>query len=292
LRALITGGAGFLGSHLYYLLELVESEPHSFDDMSAGTVRHQNAIVGSVLDKEALDKATSQVDPDIIFHLAAIVGPRTANEHLTRSTIIRGTKNIVDICTKREIFLFNFSSALVYSGSGQQSETSVKRPKGAYGKSKLLAEKVIQKAHEENGLRYLTVRPFNVYGPGQEGGPLGYVIPRFIESAKAGTPLEICGNGSHERDFIYVDDFMRAILQLWYHGKTNTEYNVCTGVGTSIRSLAESIIQVCQSKSGVEFTEDRDEVERLVGSNEKIQKATGWLPSYSLTDGLWRAANE
>jgi len=253
-RALVTGGAGFIGSHIVDRLIKEECKVVVLDDLSSGTLVNLKEIAesnsknftfvkGSINDDEqSLEEAFEDVE--VVFHEAAIVSvPRSVREpELTDYINTKGTMNLLRkaLRSKVEKFIFASSSA-VYGNSPvlPLSRTSPTDPISPYGSSKLAAEKLCLEYHNTSGLPTTVLRYFNVYGPRSTTGSEGNVVNKFLERLTQFHPPIVHGDGKASRDFIYVNDVVEAnLLAATSENSIGKVYNVATGVKKTVDELA------------------------------------------------------
>src|SRR3954449_7980079 len=241
--ALITGGAGFIGSHLAELLLAEGWEVFALDDLSTGSERNVahlrerrdfHLIVDSVLKSSVVNELVHRCD--VVFHLAAAVGVRLIVEEPVHTLVtnIQGTENVLDHCNRFGKRVLVASTSEVY-GDRREPEAlheSAQRVYGpttarrwAYAESKALDEFLALAYHQERGLDCVIVRLFNTVGP-RQSGQYGMVIPSFVERALSGRPLEIHGDGTQTRCFCHVADTIRALKSLMESSTAGEIYNV------------------------------------------------------------------
>ena len=246
---LVTGGCGFIGSHLVDALLARRDEVCVLDDLSTG--RSENLSPGArliradVADCDAVRAAMDRIDG--CFHLAAVASVERANRDWvgTHRTNLTGTVAVLDAARRNRIPVVYASSAAVYGAAGDPplSETGPTRPLTAYGADKLGCELHARVAKIVHGVRTVGLRFFNVYGPRQDPfSPYSGVISIFCDRIRAGQTVTLHGNGRQTRDFVYVADVARALMLAMARLPEGAPViNVCTGRGISIRELAKTI---------------------------------------------------
>jgi nucleoside-diphosphate-sugar epimerase len=307
-KALVTGGAGFIGSHLSH--ELLERgwEVYALDDLSTGSVANVDAlrdhprfhlVVESVLSSGVVSELVFKADA--VWHLAAAVGVRLIVEQPGRTllTNVQGTETVLEYCARFEKPVLVASSSEVYGDHPEEQQplredsrriygpTTAKR--WAYADSKALDEFLALALHEERGLRPVIVRLFNTVGP-RQSGEYGNVIPRFVQAALAGQPLEVHGDGTQIRCFCHVRDTVRALAGLMEGGETWGEiYNVGATDPLTILELADRVKTLTLSASELSFVPyDQvygvgiEEMFQRIPATEKIRAAIGWQPTIPL----------
>jgi UDP-glucose 4-epimerase len=311
-KALITGGAGFIGSHLAELLLASGTEVWVLDDVSTGSDRNVahltdrddfHLVVESVLSPAVVSELVHKVD--VVYHLAAVVGVQLIVEQPghTLLTNIQGTENVLEYCTKYGKRVLVASSSEVYGDHPEEQllREDARRIYGpttarrwAYADSKAIDEFLALAWHEERGLDCVIVRLFNTVGP-RQSGQYGMVIPRFVQAALAGRPIEVHGDGSQTRCFCHVADTVRGLKGLVDEPTTSGGlYNVGSQERISIRDLAERVRTATRSSSEIVFVPYEDvfphgameEMFHREPSIEKIGSAIGWQPTRSLDEIL------
>jgi UDP-glucose 4-epimerase len=310
-KALITGGAGFIGSHLAELLVGDGWEVYALDDLSTGSDAnvfqlaenpHFHLTVESVLATSVVSELVHKCD--VIFHLAAAVGVRLIVERPghTLLTNVRGTENVLEYAARFEKPVLVASSSEVYGdhpGENLPLAEEARRIYGpttakrwAYADSKAMDEFLALARHEEDGLQCVIARLFNTVGP-RQSGQYGNVIPRFVRAALTGEPLEIHGDGSQTRCFCHVRDTVRALNDLMEEPATRGGiYNVGSTEPVTILELAKRVLRMTGSSSELAFVpyeqvygQGIDEMFQRIPSIEKIRAAIGWAPTTDL-DGI------
>lgn len=296
-KILITGGAGFIGSHLVDALLEQNWEVSVLDNCSAGNkICHlaQKRIQffrGDVRDLDLVMQAAEGCDA--IIHLAAVVGVDAviARQTETIETETIGTQNIVNAAKSNQVkkIIYSSSSA-VYGKVGDQLslENDPLELINAYAVAKRLNEQYLNSVTLENGISTNCLRFFNVYGGRQDSR---MVVPRFFEQAINNQPIEVFGDGNQTRDFTHIDDVVEAITDLLSNHSVNGIFNISRGIETTIQELAEQIKKVTNSNSKISnliFPNKRKlfKVDRRVGSAEKLFQNIGRKPSVFLQDGL------
>jgi UDP-glucose 4-epimerase len=311
-KALVTGGAGFIGSHLAELLLDEGWEVWVLDDVSTGSnenVAHLvdrddfHLVVESVLSPSVVSELVHKCD--VVYHLAAVVGVQLIVEQPghTLLTNIQGTENVLEYCTKFGKRVLVASSSEVYGDHPEEQllREDARRIYGpttarrwAYADSKAIDEFLALAWHEERDLDCVIVRLFNTVGP-RQSGQYGMVIPRFVESALSGRPLEVHGDGTQTRCFCHVADTVRGLKGLVDEPATTGElYNVGSQERIAIRDLAERVRALTGSASEIVFVPYEDvfphgsmeEMFHREPSIEKIKAAIGWAPTRTLDEIL------
>jgi UDP-glucose 4-epimerase len=310
-RALITGGAGFIGSHLSELLLDEGHEVFVLDDISTGSsdnVAHLadrpgfHLVVESVLSPAVVSELVHKCD--VVYHLAAAVGVRLIVEQPvhTMVTNVQGTETVLEYCANFGKRVLIASSSEVYGDHRderplREDDRRVYGPvterRWLYADSKAMDEFLALAWHDERDLDCVIARFFNTVGPRQQG-QYGMVIPRFVGNALAGEQLEIHGDGTQTRSFCHVRDTIRAVQGLMEAQQTSgTIFNVGSTERVRIIDLAQRVLKLTGSSSELQFV-PHDEVYGLgiedvlhrEPSIERINQAIGWAPERSLDDIL------
>jgi UDP-glucose 4-epimerase len=301
-RIAVTGGAGFLGSHVVGELLARGNEVVILDDFSNGKKKHLEALDGNKQLEVIRGDITIEDDvrrafdgAQIIIHLAvlglrqSIKDPKRVND-----VIINGTIACLDVSVQNKVELFlNCSSSEAYGSAVYvpMDEGHPLNPETPYAASKVAQDMYVRTYGETYDLPWATVRPFNMYGPNSHWqGFRGEVIPKMIVRAMNGKPLVIFGDGNQTRDFIYVEDAARAVVAVADHPNCRGEtINFCSGKETSIRHIAESICQNLDLDPAkmIEKQPPRPaDVMRHLGDNTKFKKLLGFEPETAFEEGL------
>lgn len=298
-RFLITGGAGFIGSHLADELLKRHASVVVLDDLSTG--RRENLsdeihfFQGSVLDTDLIMKLAQGCAG--IFHLAAIASVPKSNEDWIGSHRVNQTGTLAVFNASRasgKVPVVYASSAAVYGDqrADRLTEQAVVRPLSPYGADKLGSELHGHVAATLFGIPNIGLRFFNVYGPRQESSsPYSGVISIFAAKALSNFPITIYGNGRQTRDFVNVADvvshLIRAMNLAKGSNKTSGVFNVCTGKGKCVTDLAEMIISLLKSSSSISYSPPRfGDIESSVGNPEAARLSLGVSADIELREGL------
>jgi UDP-glucose 4-epimerase len=306
MNVLVTGGAGFIGSHLCERLILDGHNVKALDDLSTGRksnlaglidLKNFELIQGSILDESLLKKLIRECD--YVFHLAAAVGVfNIVNNPLTSLlTNIRGTENVLEIAHESKTPVFLSSSSEVYgknvSDSLKESDNRILGSpltlRWSYSEAKAIDESLAFAYYVERGLETRIVRFFNTVGPRQLGA-YGMVVPRFVKSALSNEPITIYGDGTQTRCFAHVYDVIEAVLCVAYSDKTiGKVMNIGNNFEISIQNLALQVIEQTNSKSEVVYIpydqaygDGFEDMERRVPNLDLINDLTGWKPTRNL----------
>jgi UDP-glucose 4-epimerase len=296
--ALVTGGAGFIGSHL---VEALLSEGYSvvvLDDLSTGNEKNLASVMDKItLYRESIlsnDLKGVLRDVEVIFHLAAQINVRRSVEDPTYDLKVNalGTLNLLEHARSVERFIYASSGGAVYGEPRYLpvDEEHTTDPISPYGASKLAGEKYVQLYGYNYGVKYAILRYANVYGERQDARGEAGVIAIFLDRLKAGRALTVFGTGEQTRDYIYVGDVVRANLLAL---KREGVFNIATGVETSVNELIEIITGVTGIVPEVEYAPPRKgEVQRIYLSTTRAREGLGFNAEVSLREGIarmWRS---
>lgn len=309
MKLLITGGAGFIGSHLAERLIEMGHLVTALDDLSTGTSsniaqleKNPNFefIKGSMLDEKLIETLMSRVDGCI--HLGAALGVQRILEKPYQSLVanIHGSEIAIKAAAEQGKRFFLASTSELYGKNPKQPLTeesdrvlgSPQLIRWAYSEAKALDESLAQMFMASHGLKFVTGRFFNTVGPRQSGA-YGMVLPRFVASAMKNEPLLVYGDGSQSRVFCHVSDAINGVLKIFFDDKAlGHAFNIGGEEEISIKELAMRVISVTNSSSSIEYLpyskaypEGFEETMRRVPDTSKLRKMTGWKPEFSL-DGI------
>jgi UDP-N-acetylglucosamine 4-epimerase len=301
-RVLVSGGAGFIGSHLVDRLLAEGFEVTVLDDFSTGLMRniscHRDVgefrlVRGDVRDAGLVEKVVGDVDG--VFHLAALVDVALSIENpvLFNEVNVVGTLNLLRACVDSDVRRFVFaSSAAVYGDSkdAKKREDMLPKPISPYGVSKLAAENYVQFFNDFYGLETVSLRFFNVYGP-RQGFASSYsgVITAFMSRLLKGQPPVIHGDGKQSRDFVHVDDVVSAnILALQSKNAVGGVFNIGSGTAITVYELAKILQQITDTERLKPiFAESRaGDIKHCSGDIHKAEEILGFHPKIQLEDGL------
>ena len=304
MRVLITGGAGFIGSHLADHYVSAGHEVSLLDNFSTGSqanIAHLAGTVtttdGDIRNIDLIDQLTK--DADLVLHMAAALGVNTILESPleSMSTNITGSEVVLNAATKYNKRIIIASTSEIYGKNPKQplSETddrvvgAPQKIRWTYSDAKAIEEAMAFALHQEKKLAVTTVRLFNTVGPRQTGR-YGMVVPRFVQAALKNEPITIYGDGTQSRVFCHVYDAVQAIVTMAANDATIGDvYNV-GGIGeVSIKELAEKVIAITGSQSTITYTSYSDaypagfeDIQRRVPDISKIESAINWAPTKDL----------
>jgi UDP-glucose 4-epimerase len=304
MRVFITGGAGFIGSHLADALIARGDEVTILDNLSTGSatnIAHLSGKVelhqGDIRDAALIEKLMAPAD--LVLHMAAALGVNTILEKTIESVSVNftGSEVVLNAATKLKKRIIIASTSEIYGKNPQQplheeSDRVVGAPqkiRWTYSDAKALEEAVAHSLYTTEGLKVTTVRLFNTVGPRQTGR-YGMVLPRFVQAALNNQPITIYGDGSQSRVFCHVQDAVKAILTLAATDSTIGDVFNVGGVGeTTVKALAEKIIKQTNSTSTITYTKYEDaypagfeDMQRRVPDITKIKNTINWAPANTL----------
>ena len=304
MRYLITGGAGFIGSHLVEKLIVRGDQVVVLDNLSTGSARNLSEIKekikfeqGNILDKVAIDKLVS--DSDYVVHLAAALGVlNIVNKPLeSLRTNLQGSEVVLEACDKYRKPVLIASTSEIYGKNekvplNEEDDRVVGHPlksRWSYSEAKAVDESLAYFYYLEHKLPIRIVRFFNTVGPRQVGH-YGMVVPRFINAALKNVPLAVYGSGDQVRCFCHVDDAVRALLLVMDSDITVGEvFNVGNNQQITIMELAKKVIELTGSSSTIEkiayekaYPEGFEDMQRRVPDISKIKQVLGWAPAINL----------
>ena len=304
MRFFITGGAGFIGSHLSETLIARGDEVVIIDNQSTGSVKNLRSvntkvklIIGDVLDKTLLEKYV--VEADYVVHLAAALGVfNIVNKPLqSLKTNIQGTENVLELADKYRKPVLIASTSEVYGKNdkvplNEEDDRIIGHPlksRWSYSEAKAVDESLAYFYYLENKLPIRIVRFFNTVGPRQVG-QYGMVVPRFVAAAIRNEPIHVYGSGNQIRCFCHVSDAIRALLLVIDSNEAIGQvFNVGNNQQISIIDLAKKVIEITGSKSGIKkipyaeaYPEGFEDMQRRVPDISKIKTALGWSPEIGL----------
>jgi len=314
-KVLVTGADGFIGSHLVEALIEEGCDVRAFvfynsfnswgwlDSFSKQQLKDIEVFAGDIRDPNGVRTALKGID--VVFHLAALIGI-PFSYHSPDSYIdtnIKGTLNILQAsrdCEVERVLVTSTSEVYGTARSVPITEDHPRQGQSPYSATKIAADAMAESFYRSYGLPVLIVRPFNTYGPRQSARA---VIPTIITQLLSGNKKIKLGSLSPTRDLVYVKDTVRGFIEIALSDKTiGEEINIATQSEISIGDLAQKIIQMLDPEAKIVSDRTRlrprkSEVERLLGSNRKIMKLTGWKPRYTLERGLketvaWFGKNE
>ena len=304
MRVLITGGAGFIGSHLADHYVNAGHDVTILDNFSTGSKTNISHLAGKITvvdgdirNIDLIDQLTQ--DTDLVLHMAAALGVNTILESPleSMSTNITGSEVVLNAAAKHNNRIIIASTSEIYGKNPKQplNETddrvvgAPQKIRWTYSDAKAIEEAMAFALHQEKKLAVTTVRLFNTVGPRQTGR-YGMVVPRFVQAALKNEALTIYGDGTQSRVFCHVDDAVAAIAKMVATDTTIGDvYNVGGTGEVTIKQLAEQVLAVTESKSAITYTAYTDaypagfeDIQRRVPDISKVKSAIGWAPTKDL----------
>lgn len=291
-RALVTGGAGFIGSNIVKKINELGKEACVLDNLSVGTIenlpldnKNIKFIRGDIRDKKILRK--SMKNCDIIFHNAAFVSIRGSFTKMKKDldNNCLGTLNVLEAAVKNDIKKLIFASSMAVYGEAKNllvKETDNVNPISPYGLSKLRGEMYCRIFEERCGLKTISLRYFNTYGIGQAESSYVGVITTFINQILNNKPLTIFGDGKQTRDFVWVEDVAKANILAADSNVSNEIFNVASGTETSVNQIADMLLRINGSGTKMHTEAPGGEINRIVANVDKIKKKIGHISEGNL----------
>ena len=305
MRVLVTGGAGFIGSHLADALIARGDQVVALDNFSTGSTanikhitKNFEIIDGDIRNAELINETIKDVD--LVFHMAAALGANTILESPLESisTNIAGSEVVLNAAANHKKRILIASTSEIYGKNPKQplSESddrvvgSPQKIRWSYSDAKAIEEAMAFSLNQEKGLKVTTARLFNTVGP-RQSAHYGMVVPRFVRSALKNEPISIYGDGTQSRVFCHVDDAIEALLTLVATDKTiNEVYNVGGTGEITIKELADQVIKETKSQSPIEFIPYEkayapgfEDMQRRVPDISKIKQELNWAPKKNLS---------
>jgi UDP-glucose 4-epimerase len=302
-RAVVTGGAGFIGSHVVEALLARGDEVHVVDNLATG--RRENVADGATLHerdvREPLGELFDQVRPETVVHLAAQADVGTSVEQplFDAEVNVLGTLNVLEAARSHSAqVVFSSTGGAIYGECERPArEDDPRRPVSPYGAAKLAAEEYLATWNRLYGTRHVPLRFANVYGPRQLPKLEGGVVAIFTDRLRTGKGVTIFGDGTQTRDFVYVGDVVEAVLAAI--GRPNGPYTVGPyNIGTGEETSVQELFDACRRIAGVDVEAEYEQARagdamRSVLDISFAERELGWRPRTTLEQGLretWRAA--
>ncbi|HCL4447774.1 TPA: GDP-mannose 4,6-dehydratase [Clostridium botulinum] len=294
MKVLVSGGAGFIGSNLVDKLINLGHNVCIIDNLSTGNINNVNKkaqlYINDILDPN-VSKIFEKEKFDIVYHLAAQIDVQKSitNPIFDSNVNVCGTINIINNCVNYNVKKIVYSSSAAVYGHPEYlpiDEGHGIRPISYYGLSKYTAEEYIRLFSNLNNLDFTILRYSNVYGIRQDPKGEGGVISTFMNSLLKKQPLYIFGDGSALRDYIFVEDIVDANIAALSSG-SKERFNIGTGVYTSVKELAENMIDIIGLKCNIEYASARKgDIANSYFNISKAKNKLNWIPKFSLKDGL------
>jgi len=290
-RAVVTGGAGFIGSHVVEALLARGDEVHVVDNLATG--RRENVPAEATLHerdiREPLDGLFAELAPEACFHLAAQADVRVSVERpdFDADVNVIGTLRVLEAARASDTpIVFSSTGGAIYGECERPAlEEDPRRPLAPYGTSKLAGEEYLATYNRLHGARHVSLRFGNVYGPRQDPHGEAGVVSIFLSRLRDGEPARIFGDGSQTRDYVYVGDVARATLAALSAG--GGVFNVGTGIETSVVDLYEACQDAAGRRAEAVLAPARlGELQRSVLDPALAHERLGWQPQSGLAEGL------
>ena len=298
--ALVTGAAGFIGSHVCDHLVNAGFMVVALDDLSGGFQKNVNSkaifVEGSVTDNLLIDRLFEEYQFKYVFHLAAYAAEGLSHfiRRFNYQNNLIGSINLINSSVNSgSVKCFVFTSSIAVYGKNQlpMKEETIPLPEDPYGIAKLAVEQDLKAAHEMFGLDYIIFRPHNVYGERQNiGDPYRNVVGIFMNLIMQGKKLTIFGDGSQTRAFSHIDDVAPVIAQSVNNKKSYNEiFNIGADKPYSVKELATMVCDAFKVEEAIEFLEARNEVEHAYSNHDKVKEFFGHLlKNIDLKEGIQR----
>ncbi len=299
-NALVTGGAGFIGSHVVKHLLAQGMRVVALDDLSGGFVENvpQQArwVHGSITDNALLTELFAEEQFDYVYHLAAYAAEGLSHfiRRFNYENNLIGSVNLINLSILHQVKCFVFTSSIAVYGANQipMTEDLTPQPEDPYGIAKYAVEMDLAAAHEQFGLDYIIFRPHNVYGEHQNiGDKYRNVIGIFMNQLLQGKPLTIFGDGEQTRAFSYIDDVAPVIAQSVLNSEGYGEvFNVGGDQAYTVNELAHTVGEVMGVDPQITYLAARNEVKHAISAHEKVKQIFDVPEPIALRDGLQRMA--
>ena len=297
---LVTGGAGFIGSHLVDRLVSEGYAVRVVDDLSTGRLENigdhlsrgsVDFVQGDIRDSELIRKCVDGVN--VVVHLAALTSVpfSVKNPDLTFDVNVSGSINLMRACVEEGVGRFVFASTCAVFGNPEflpVNENAQVNPISPYAESKLLAERYCNGFYDRGVLEPVVLRFFNVFGTRQGLSEYSGVITRFVDRCRRGLPLVVYGDGLQTRDFVNVSDVVEGILAAMRRGGIEGEvFNIGSGKATSLNVLAKEVLELAGVDLGIHYEEPRaGDIKDSYADISKAKRLLGFEPKVSLREGL------
>lgn len=297
-KVLVTGGAGFIGSHIVDNLINLGHEVIALDDLSGGFKENINPkatfIEGSITDKQIIEEIFAKHKIEYVFHLAAYAAEGLSHfiRKFNYENNLIGSINLINASIKNKVKCFVFTSSIAVYGRNQlpMTEDTTPMPEDPYGISKLAVEQDLKAAHEMFGLNYIVFRPHNVYGEKQNiGDKYRNVIGIFMNQIMLNCPITIFGDGEQTRAFSYIGDVAPIIAKsIQIEEAYNDVFNIGADEPYTVNYLTQEVIKAMGAEDRYPITHlpPRNEVVHAYSAHDKVRKILNYETRYSLQDGL------
>lgn len=299
-RSLVTGGAGFMGSHVAERLVKMGHDVTVLDDLSGGfetnVPKETEFVLGSVLDHGLIDRLFARHSFQYVYHLAAYAAEGLSHfiKRFNYSNNLIGSVNLINASVNHNVKCFVFTSSIAVYGAGQtpMSEDMIPVPEDPYGISKLAVEQDLRASHEIFGLNYVVFRPHNVYGERQNiGDRYRNVVGIFMNQLLRGEPMTVFGDGTQQRAFSHVDDVAPIIAASVDHPEAYNEiFNVGADKPYTVNELAATIARAMGLPCNLRHLDARNEVKTAFADHSKTERVFGKQNLRTLEEGVYGMA--
>jgi UDP-glucose 4-epimerase len=300
MKCLVTGGAGFIGSHLADALLSAGNEVVVLDDLSGGfrdnVPARASFVEGSITDTALINRLFAADRYEAVFHLAAYAAEGLSHfiKKFNYENNLVGSVNLINASVNHKVRCFVFTSSIAVYGTGQSplNEEMVPEPEDSYGIAKLAVERELMVTRRMFGLNYIIFRPHNVYGERQNiGDRYRNVIGIFMNQIMQGKPMTVFGDGTQTRAFTHIADVAPVIARSLEMPETwNTVYNIGADTPYSVNTLAEKVAVAMGGAPNVKHLEARNEVLHAFSDHTKVRERFGMANPVNLEEGLRRMA--
>lgn len=300
ITSLVTGGAGFIGSHVATHLLQLNHQVIVLDDLSGGFENNipssAHFVKGSITDTAVIQQLFSQYNIDYVYHLAAYAAEGLSHfirKYNYENNLI-GSINLINAAVNHNVKKFIFTSSIAVYGTQEVplKESQKPQPEDPYGIAKYAVEMDLENAHQMFGLDYIIFRPHNVYGPHQNiGDSYRNVVGIFMNQILKGAPLTVFGDGEQTRAFTYIDDVAPYIAQSYAFAKANNQiFNIGSDQEYTVNQLTTEVSKSMAAEPSVNHLEQREEVVHAYADHSKFKEVFRPVPETSLADGLAQTA--
>jgi len=297
---LVTGGAGFMGSHLTSELLKRGHLVMVLDDLSGGFADNVDSraqfIQGSITDEDLINTTFSDGKFDYVFHFAAYAAEGLSHfiKKFNYENNLIGSVNLINASINHEVKCFVFTSSIAVYGKNQtpMTEDMVPVPEDPYGIAKLAVEQELRVSHEMFGLDYVIFRPHNVYGEKQNiGDRYRNVVGIFMNQIMQGQPMTIFGDGDQTRAFTYIGDVAPVLVDAVFNSLAHNQvFNIGADVPYSVNELAKKVANAMGVSANMKYLEARNEVKHAFSCHKKLLEVFKYTPKFSLETGLDKMA--
>jgi len=294
--SLVTGGAGFMGSHVADHLLQMGHDVVVLDDLSGGfrenVPERATFVQGTIMDHDLINRLFDRHSFDYVYHLAAYAAEGLSHfiKRFNYNNNLIGSVNLINAAINHNVKCFVFTSSIAVYGAGQSpmSEDMIPVPEDSYGISKLAVEQELRVSHEMFGLDYVVFRPHNVYGERQNiGDRYRNVVGIFMNQLLRGEPMTIFGDGTQQRAFTHIDDVAPIIAaSVDFPAARNQIFNVGADVPHTVNELADVVAQAIGKPSKVNHLDARNEVKIAFSDHSKAEQVFGKRPKTPLAEGV------